>query len=70
MNGPLLKLKQFLSSGDLLNINFWWKIQTFYLVNDPEKPVWLFRFFSRMNEFYDVTVDAHSREILMQKGEI
>jgi len=48
----------------------WWKIQTFYLVNDPEKPVWLFRFFSRMNEFYDVTVDAHSREILMQKGEI
>lgn len=48
----------------------WWKIQTFYLVNDSEKPVWLFRFFSRMNEFYDVTVDAHSREILMQKGEI
>ena len=40
----------------------WNKIQRFYFINDPSKPVWCIRFWKNAI-IYDVTIDAYTGEI-------
>lgn len=46
----------------LSSLKPWKKIQTFYLINNPNKPVWCIRFWKN-NNVYDVTLDAYTGEI-------
>ena len=46
-----------------------WKTQRFYIINDPENPVWLVRvwFSVNMNENIEVTVNPYTKEIIRIK---
>lgn len=41
----------------------WKVIQTYYLINDPEKPVWCFRIGKNKAHTYDIIIDAYTGNI-------
>ena len=47
----------------LSSIKPWKKIQRFYFINDPNKPVWCIRFWKNIDNVYDVTINAYTGEI-------
>lgn len=47
----------------LSSLKPWKKTQTFYLINNPDRPVWCIRFWKDIDHVYDVTMDAHTGEI-------
>lgn len=46
----------------LSSLKPWEKVQTYYLINDPNKPVWCIRIWKNMNA-YNVTIDAYTGQI-------
>lgn len=47
----------------LSSLKPWKKIQTFYFINNPSKPVWCIRLWKDIDNIYDITIDAHTGEI-------
>lgn len=41
----------------------WAKVQIFYLINNPDKPVWYIRFLKDYDNIYTVTLDAYTGQI-------
>ena len=46
----------------LSSLKPWEKVQTYYLINDPNKPVWCIRIWKNMNA-YNVIIDAYTGEV-------
>ena len=47
----------------LSSLKPWKKIQTFYFINNPSKPVWCIRLWKNIDNIYDIIIDAHTGKI-------